>query len=29
MLKYLKKVVKWYLKEYSKMYPDGYYPPTL
>lgn len=29
MLKYLKKIAKWYYEAYAKMYPNGYYPPTL
>ena len=29
MLKHVKKLFKWYFETYSKMYPYGYYPPTL
>lgn len=29
MLKYLKKIIKSYFEAYAKMYPYGYYPPTL
>lgn len=29
MFKLLKKVAKWYAQAYSRLYPYGYYPPTL
>lgn len=29
MLKHVKKFFKWYCEAYAKMYPYGYYPPTL
>lgn len=29
MLKHVKKFFKWYFEAYAKMYPYGYYPPTL
>lgn len=29
MLKYLKKIAKWYFEAYAKVYPNGYYPPML
>ena len=29
MLRHVKKFFKWYFEAYAKMYPNGYYPPTL
>lgn len=29
MLRRVKNFIKWYLKQYSRLYPNGYYPPVL